>query len=31
MPEPGIYLWRSPADRRYLVDHTGTTTLPHPA
>ncbi len=23
MPEPGIYLWRSPAGRRYLVDHTG--------
>jgi len=27
MPEPGIYLWRSPAGRRYLVDHTGTTAL----
>jgi hypothetical protein len=27
MPEPGIYLWRSPAGRRYLVDHTGTATL----
>lgn len=31
MPEPGIYLWRSPAGRRYLVDHTGTATLEHPA
>ena len=30
MPEPGLYLWRSPAGRRYLVDHTGTTNLPHP-
>jgi len=28
MPEPGLYLWRSPHARRYLVDHTGTTTLP---
>ncbi len=27
MPEPGIYLWRSPAGRRYLVDHTGTASL----
>ena len=27
MPEPGIYLWRSPHGRRYLVDHTGTTNL----
>lgn len=27
MPEPGIYLWRSPLGRRYLVDHTGTTAL----
>jgi hypothetical protein len=27
MPEPGIYLWRSPQGRRYLVDHTGTTAL----
>jgi hypothetical protein len=27
MPEPGIYLWRSPHGRRYLVDHTGTTAL----
>ncbi|MDQ3615579.1 MAG: hypothetical protein M3393_02940, partial [Actinomycetota bacterium] len=27
MPEPGLYLWRSPTGRRYLVDHTGTTTL----
>lgn len=31
MPEPGIYLWRSPHHHRYLVDHTGTTTLPHTA
>ena len=29
MPEPGIYLWRSPAGRRYLVDHTGTTAPSH--
>jgi len=27
MPEPGIYLWRSPHGHRYLVDHTGTTNL----
>ncbi|HSE07649.1 MAG TPA: DUF222 domain-containing protein [Nocardioidaceae bacterium] len=27
MPEPGIYLWRSPLGRRYLVDHTGTRAL----
>jgi hypothetical protein len=27
MPEPGIYLWRSPAGRRYLVDHTGSASL----
>jgi hypothetical protein len=27
MPEPGLYLWRSPRGRRYLVDHTGTTTI----
>ncbi|MGZ4476696.1 MAG: DUF222 domain-containing protein [Nocardioides sp.] len=27
MPEPGLYLWRSPRGRRYLVDHTGTTAL----
>jgi hypothetical protein len=27
MPEPGIYLWRSPLGRRYLVDHTGTASL----
>jgi hypothetical protein len=27
MPEPGLYLWRSPRGRRYLVDHTGTTNL----
>ena len=27
MPEPGLYLWRSPQGRRYLVDHTGTTNL----
>ena len=27
MPEPGLYLWRSPTGRRYLVDHTGTTPL----
>jgi hypothetical protein len=25
MPEPGLYLWRSPHGHRYLVDHTGTT------
>src|SRR5680860_1173233 len=31
MPEPGIYLWRSPHGRRYLVDHTGTATLEHAA
>lgn len=31
MPEAGIYLWRSPHGRRYLVDHTGTTALPHTA
>lgn len=30
MPEPGIYLWRSPHHRRYLVDHTGTTPLGPP-
>ncbi len=29
MPEPGFHLWRSPAGRHYLVDHTGTTNLPH--
>jgi hypothetical protein len=27
MPEPGLYLWRSPRGRRYLVDHTGTTNI----
>jgi hypothetical protein len=27
MPEPGIYLWRSPLGQRFLVDHTGTTHL----
>jgi len=31
MPEPGIYLWRSPHGRHYLVDHTGTATLEHAA
>ena len=31
MPEPGIYLWRSPHGRRYLVDHTGTAALEHAA
>ena len=31
MPEPGIYLWCSPTGRRYLVDHTGTSALPHTA
>ena len=31
MPEPGLYLWHSPLGHRYLVDHTGTTNLPHPA
>ena len=30
-PEPGIYLWRSPQRRRYLVDHTGATALEHAA
>ena len=30
MPEPGLYLWRSPLAHRYLVDHTGTTTIPPP-
>ncbi|MGH3508781.1 MAG: DUF222 domain-containing protein [Nocardioidaceae bacterium] len=29
MPEPGIYSWRSPTGRRYLVDHTGTQTIEH--
>jgi hypothetical protein len=29
MPEPGLYLWRSPHGRRYLVDHTGTTAFDH--
>jgi hypothetical protein len=29
MPEPGLYLWRSPHGHRYLVDHTGTS--PHTA
>ena len=27
-PEPGTYLWRSPERRYYMVDHTGTHTLP---
>lgn len=27
MPEPGLYLWRSPMGQRYLVDHTGSTSL----
>lgn len=31
MPEPGIYLWRSPHGRRYLVDHTGTAALQNTA
>jgi hypothetical protein len=31
MPEPGLYLWRSPLGRRYLVDWTGTTNLDLPA
>jgi hypothetical protein len=26
-PLDGIYLWRSPHGRHYLVDHTGTTSL----
>ncbi|MGH3813715.1 MAG: hypothetical protein ACRDUV_14890 [Pseudonocardiaceae bacterium] len=26
-PFPGIYLWRDPHGRTYLVDHTGTRTL----
>ncbi len=30
MPEPGIYLWRSPLGQRYLVDNTGTTNLTTP-
>ena len=30
MPEPGLYLWRSPLGRRYLVDCTGTTNLTTP-
>jgi hypothetical protein len=32
MPEPGIYLWRSPSGQRYLVDNTGTApvTTPRP-
>ena len=31
MPQPGLYLWTSPHGRHYLVDHTGTTNLPHTA
>jgi hypothetical protein len=31
MPEPGIYLGRSPIGQRFLVDHTGTTHLDQPA
>jgi hypothetical protein len=31
MPDPGIYLWKSPHGRRYLVDHTGTTPFAHAA
>ncbi|HLN78043.1 MAG TPA: DUF222 domain-containing protein [Nocardioidaceae bacterium] len=31
MPEPGLYLWRSPLGQRYLVDNTGTTNLTTPA
>lgn len=27
MPEPGLYLWRSPHGRRFLVDNTGTAPL----
>ncbi|MGI8993308.1 MAG: DUF222 domain-containing protein [Nocardioidaceae bacterium] len=30
-PYPGIYLWRSPHGRYYLVDHTGTHKLPRTA
>ena len=30
-PYPGIYLWRSPHNRYYLVDHTGTRALAQPA
>ena len=26
-PFPGIWIWRSPHGRHYLVDHTGTTPL----
>lgn len=31
MPEHGIYLWRSPLGRRYLVDHTGASAVPQAA
>ena len=31
MPEPGLHLWRSPIGQRYLVDHTGSTSLDRPA
>jgi hypothetical protein len=30
-PFPGIWIWRSPHGRHYLVDHTGTTQLGRPA
>lgn len=29
MPEPGLYRWRSPRGRTYVVDHTGTAALSH--
>ena len=30
-PFPGVFVWRSPHGRHYLVDHTGTSKLPTPA
>ncbi len=30
-PYPGIYVWRDPRGRHYLVDHTGTRALEHSA
>jgi hypothetical protein len=30
-PFPGIFIWRSPHGRYYLVDNTGTRTLNKPA
>jgi len=29
-PFPGIYIWRTPTDQYYLVDHTGTRKISHP-